>query len=885
MSGKQELDHVLHWFHEKAKAQEERRRPWKIMTNLLNQFDYVVGDMKKVVNLRDFTVDIQALLDSMQYAMAVILEDTERKDLEIQALKQQIEDLKKENAAAAETAKKFSECINDMRDMFENCRKSEDLRKQCDDLTEQLKKIQETQKQQTESRKRHRKDCERSIEELEAAKKRSWNRIHHLEKMIEEAATSLEPVEGTSNSSGTISSEEEDICYFMPGSGSSPTFSDTILMDEDSLKTASGESLPVDQQCREAWQEENAVLLGETGHGRAEEIWSAEASDMAAVPEYEEDLLQNLEEALEELKKNVTSVGEILASSLEQTDFYKHMNPSTSSIPSGKAKPWDTKGHLPVYTDSVKEDTGKDRGEESPLEGDSSIKPVEGEEETLESQASFVVTGEPNGGVLTAAQNPGEKSEEECVQEALHDPNKSLRPITGRGSGKPVGGKGGGRTFTEGAILLDTIYCDPEECTGCTHYKECQNTARSRETRNVEDIEITVYRQPYVVREFTCTRKDGEVLSGKYPLDVNSSINIGPALRALCVALNTVGMVSYRRISDIVTGFTGVSVSHKSIENWVKQTASRLRPVMDLVAEMMLTKQVAYCDETGVRIHKVLHWIHTFCDQEYTYLYVDRKRGQEGMKNGGLLPCFSGTVVSDCWGSYWAFPNIQHGLCNAHLLRELNALVVHFKKDSHWAKELMELLREMDHERNLLKENGINHFDEETLKNYDGRYDKIVSEGMSLHPEKKRDPSDKKRGRVAQGKARCLLNRLKEHKKEFLMFLTNFQVEFTNNTAEQSFRMVSQKRSVIGGFETMEGAEDFVTIWSFVSTAVKHGNSAYDAIYEGLLDRGTQLIFDEEAIKYLHEMKQKRIVGNRTSASEELYKEAEHQIEKKPDAA
>lgn len=60
---------------------------------------------------------------------------------------------------------------------------------------------------------------------------------------------------------------------------------------------------------------------------------------------------------------------------------------------------------------------------------------------------------------------------------------------------------------------------------------------------------------------------------------------------------------------------------------------------------------------------------------DYTYLSIQQKRGHLGMDAIGILPNFQGIAVHDCWASYWKYPNVEHDICCAHLLRELNGVI------------------------------------------------------------------------------------------------------------------------------------------------------------------------------------------------------------------
>jgi transposase len=97
-------------------------------------------------------------------------------------------------------------------------------------------------------------------------------------------------------------------------------------------------------------------------------------------------------------------------------------------------------------------------------------------------------------------------------------------------------------------------------------------------------------------------------------------------------------------------------------------------------------------------------------------------------------------------------------------------------------------------------------------KRFADDFDDLVNEGLRLHP----PPESGK-----ASKACCLLERLQRHKGECLRFLTDLSVPFTNNEAERDLRMIKVKAKISGCFRTLEGADKFCRLRSYIQTCRK----------------------------------------------------------------
>ena len=179
---------------------------------------------------------------------------------------------------------------------------------------------------------------------------------------------------------------------------------------------------------------------------------------------------------------------------------------------------------------------------------------------------------------------------------------------------------------------------------------------------------------------------------------------------------------------------------------------------------------------------------------------------------------------------------VRHALCNAHHLRELQALVEIEHED--WARRMQILLRRACHAANLAQDQGAP-IGPRLIELITRRYDAIVADGTAFHEAQpalaiklNRDGSPRG-GRPPRRIGHNLLLRLGGRKEDVLRFLTNPDVPFTNNQAERDARMMKLRQKISGGFRSDTGASDFAVIRTMIGTARKMG---WDVIQSLLRD-------------------------------------------------
>ncbi len=144
-----------------------------------------------------------------------------------------------------------------------------------------------------------------------------------------------------------------------------------------------------------------------------------------------------------------------------------------------------------------------------------------------------------------------------------------------------------------------------------------------------------------------------------------------------------------------------------------------------------------------------------------------------------------------------------------------------------------ELLTEMKKYTDECKEQ-IKDLDFEQVKALEERFNAVVIKGIEENPPSLNPQKKGTRGASPKTKARNLLERFMEHKKEILRFLTDLKVPFENNQAERDIRMMKLQQKISGTFRTTQGAEAFCRIRAYISTIRKNDLPVIDAILAAL---------------------------------------------------
>lgn len=397
---------------------------------------------------------------------------------------------------------------------------------------------------------------------------------------------------------------------------------------------------------------------------------------------------------------------------------------------------------------------------------------------------------------------------------------------------RPQGGQPGhqGNTLK---MVAEPDHVEPHPVISCPHCRTDLSDIEpmGHEKRQVFDVppvrvEVTEH-QAEIKQCPDC----GEAVKGEYPPHVTQPVQYGPRLKAQASYLNNYHFIPLARTEELLTDFYGQSPTEAVIIEANRQLVQQTEASRASIKQHLIAARVANFDESGLRVEGKLHWLHVVSTPDLTLYHVHRKRGQEGMAAGGVLPQFQGGAVHDHWAPYLKFDHCRHYFCNAHHLRELQFIQEQYQQA--WAAEMAHLLLDIKAEVEGTPAPAMS-LPPERLAHYEAEYDKLIAIGLAANPPPD-DPPPKKRGRPKQSPPKNLLDRLQTHKAGGLAFMYDFRVPFDNNLAERDVRMIKVKQKVSGAFRTQSGADAFCAIRSYISTVRKQGHNVIDAIYQAFV--------------------------------------------------
>lgn len=394
---------------------------------------------------------------------------------------------------------------------------------------------------------------------------------------------------------------------------------------------------------------------------------------------------------------------------------------------------------------------------------------------------------------------------------------KSLRTISGKSSG--------GQKDHIGKTLLQID--NPNEIVSHSA-SQCVDCCTSLETVEGEVVaarQVFEIPQPKMeVVEHRCLKKIcpncGTQNTASFPVGVEKPVQYGPRAKGLITYLQNYQVIPYERLTELLVDVFGIKISEGTIFNTTKTAYENLASFEEHTKQLLMQADTLHADETGIDVEKKLNWLHSLSTEKLTFHHIHEKRGREAMDAAGILPNFKGILVHDCWGPYFSY-DFSHALCNAHLLRELNAVIE--DTEEAWAEDMRSFLRKVN--KAVKSSENPQGLSDKEIVGLEKEYREIVVRGYietgGQAPEKKTT-------------SRNLWERFLLRQHQVLRFMHDPTVPFDNNLAERDIRMVKVKQKVSGCFRSRAGANHYARIRAYISTAKKQGVNILEALQNAI---------------------------------------------------
>src|SRR4051812_26871792 len=251
---------------------------------------------------------------------------------------------------------------------------------------------------------------------------------------------------------------------------------------------------------------------------------------------------------------------------------------------------------------------------------------------------------------------------------------KSLRGRSGRKPGGQPGREG--RTLRQVERPDEVVVHEPGACAGCGGALPVGDRPAGvirRQVFDIPTITVRVIEHRLIARRCAC----GTLTQAAGPAGVTAPVSYGPHAAAIAVYLVLGQHLPVERTAGLLAELFGTPMSVGTVAAWTHRAAAGLAPFTAAARAALTAAELLHADETGLRVAGRLHWVHVATSDRFTALFCHRKRGKEAIDAAGVLPGCIGIVVHDAFASYARYPTATHALCNAHLLRELIAVVDH----------------------------------------------------------------------------------------------------------------------------------------------------------------------------------------------------------------
>jgi len=322
----------------------------------------------------------------------------------------------------------------------------------------------------------------------------------------------------------------------------------------------------------------------------------------------------------------------------------------------------------------------------------------------------------------------------------------------------------------------------------------------------------------------------GQIHIAPIPDEIRKGGLLGADVTAAVAFMKGSCHMSYTTIQQFFNELMKLDISRGMLCKATQKTSKALKPSYDQLAQRLPDEPQVNVDETGHHDDGKLHWTWCFDTSDYSLFKIDKSRGSKVLEEM-LGKDFAGIIGADYWGAYRKYArlfDVRVQYCMAHLIREIRFIAEHnIKKLSRWGSELLEWLKKLF--------DTLHRRDKLTAKGFIRSMEKIKAGFLSRMRRPPNHKLAKKLARRFKGKAA----------EDYFRFLSEPEVEPTNNGTERQIRPVVIDRRITQGTRGDAGMRWCERIWTTIATCKKQERNVFDFIHHTLLAHWTNACYPE----------------------------------------
>ena len=391
---------------------------------------------------------------------------------------------------------------------------------------------------------------------------------------------------------------------------------------------------------------------------------------------------------------------------------------------------------------------------------------------------------------------------------------KRTESLRKKSENKPGGQKGHIGSFLEFSDTPDEIVEHKSDyCSVCGRILSSTESvfAGKRQVIDIPPIVPRITEHHVYSRQCSC----GHCQVSDYPKEAHSSVCYGKNILGLTAYFHSRQYIPFERMREMYRDLFGLGISSGTLVNMVQRFAAKVDGLYEIIRKRIAQSSVVGGDETGICVNGKNHWGWTFQTSQATFITIDSSRGKKVIDKHFENGFPKSTMVHDCWKPYFKVSTNSHQICTAHLLRELKYLdQLYGDNCDGWAKKFINLLNDaLQLKKELAPFQYLQPIEQRKL--LENRLSELINQNI--------DPKYKK--------LITFKKRITKYRQYLFQFLYQYDVPPDNNASERTIRTFKVKQKVSGLFRSIEGAQAFAVVRSFIDTSMKKNQNIWKAIY------------------------------------------------------